>query len=278
VTVANAVVIERQGPVGLVTMNRPERHNAFDDALIAELTEALRSIEAEDAIRVVVLSAAGKSFSAGAALPQMKRMAGYSKDENLRDAMGLGALMRTLAFLRKPTVARVQGAAYGGGVGLVACCDIAVAVHTATFALSEAKLGLIPAVISPYVVAAIGPRAARRYFLTGERFEAAEAWRLGLVSELATSPEELDEKLGTIVDQLLAAGPAAQREAKELVRAVADRPVTSEVIQDTAERIARVRASPEGREGVTAFLEKRKPGWIPPAPEVVIPDEPPPAL
>jgi methylglutaconyl-CoA hydratase len=202
-------------------------------------------------------------------------MAGYSKDENVRDAMGLGALMRTLAFLRKPTVARVQGAAYGGGVGLVACCDIAVAVHTATFALSEAKLGLIPAVISPYVVAAIGPRAARRYFLTGERFEAAEAWRLGLVSEIATSEGDLDEKLGTLVDLLLEASPAAQREAKELVRAVAGRPVTSEVIQDTAERIARIRSSPEGREGVAAFLEKRKPSWIPAAPEAVLPEDPP---
>ena len=273
-----SIVVERQGPVGLVTMNRPERHNAFDDALIAELTEALRSMEAEDGVRVVVLSGAGRSFSAGADLNWMKRMAGYSKEENLRDAMGLGALMRTLAYLRKPTVARVHGPAYGGGVGLVACCDIAVAVHDATFALSEAKLGLIPAVISPYVVAAIGARAARRYFLTGERFEAAEAWRLGLVSELATSPGDLDEKVGTLVDLLMEASPAAQREAKELIRAVADRPVTSEVIQDTAERIARLRASPEGREGVAAFLEKRKPSWIPAAPEAVVPDEPPPSL
>ena len=273
---SQAILLERQGPVGLVTLNRPERHNAFDDALIAELTETLRSVEAEDAIRVVVLSGAGRSFSAGADLNWMKRMAGYSKDDNVRDAMGLGALMRTLAFLRKPTIARVHGAAYGGGVGLVACCDMAVALHTATFSLSEVKLGLIPAVISPYVVSAIGARAAKRYFLTGERFEAAEAWRLGLVHEMATSEGDLDEKVGTLVDLLLEASPAAQREAKDLVRAVADRPVTSDLIQDTAERIARVRSSPEGREGVAAFLEKRKPSWIPPAPEVILPEDAPP--
>ena len=273
---SQAIILERQGPVGLVTLNRPERHNAFDDVLIAELTEVLRSVEAEDAIRVVVLSGSGRSFSAGADLNWMKRMAGYSKDENVRDAMGLGALMRTLAFLRKPTIARVQGAAYGGGVGLVACCDMAVALHTATFSLSEVKLGLIPAVISPYVVSAIGARAAKRYFLTGERFEAAEAWRLGLVHEMATSEGDLDEKVGTLVDLLLEASPAAQREAKDLIRAVADRPITSEVIQDTAERIARVRSSPEGREGVAAFLEKRKPSWIPPAPEVILPEDAPP--
>lgn len=271
---SESVVVERQGPVGLVTLNRPERHNAFDDALIAELTEALRAMEADEAIRAVVLSGTGKSFSAGADLAWMKRMAGYSKDDNIRDAMGLGALMRTLAFLAKPTIARVHGPAYGGGVGLVACCDIAVAHHAATFSFSEVKLGLIPAVISPYVVAAIGPRAARRYFLTGERFDAGEAWRIGLVSELAVSGEDLDEKVGKLVDALLEASPAAQREAKALVRAVAGKPVTSDVIQDTAERIARIRSSPEGREGVAAFLEKRRPAWIPREPE---PEQEPPA-
>ena len=264
---SQALAIERQGPIGLVTLNRPERHNAFDDALIVELTAALRSMEAEDAVRVVVLSGAGKSFSAGADLRWMKRISGFSKEENVRDAMQLAALMRTLAHLRKPTVARVHGAAYGGGVGLVACCDIAVASHAATFALSEAKLGIIPAVISPYVVAAIGERAARRYFMSGEKFDAGEAWRLGLVHEIAPDDAEMDAKLGEVVDALLACGPAAQREAKELVRAVAGRPVTSELIQDTAERIARVRASPEGREGVAAFLEKRRAAWLPPEPE-----------
>ena len=263
---SQTLAVERQGPIGLVTLNRPDRHNAFDDALIAELTEALRSMEAEDAVRVVVLSGAGKSFSAGADLNWMKRMSGFSKDENQRDAMGLGALMRTLAHLRKPTIARVHGAAYGGGVGLVACCDIAVASHAATFSFSEAKLGLIPAVISPYVVSAIGERAARRYFLTGERFDAGEAWRLGLVHDLAPDENELDGKIGDIVEALLECGPVAQREAKDLIRAVATRPVTSELLQDTAERIARVRASPEGREGVGAFLEKRRASWRPPEP------------
>ena len=262
----SSLAIEHQGAVGLITMNRPERHNAFDDALIEELTAALRAMEAEDGVRIVVLSGAGKSFSAGADLNWMKRMAGFSREENERDAMQLGALMRTLAHLRKPTLARVQGAAYGGGVGLVACCDIAVATHTATFSLTEARLGLIPAVISPYVVAAIGERAARRYFTTAERFDAAEAWRLGLVHELAPDDDEMDAKLGEVVEALLACGPAAQREAKELIRAVSGRPVTGELIQDTAERIARIRSSPEGREGVNAFLEKRRASWVP-APE-----------
>jgi len=275
---SESLAVERQGPVGLVTMNRPEKHNAFDDVLIRELTEAFRSMEAEDGIRVVVLSAAGKSFSAGADLNWMRRMAGFSKEENQRDAMGLGALMRTLAHLRKPTVARVQGPAYGGGVGLVACCDIAVATQQAAFSFSEPKLGLIPAVISPYAIAAIGERAARRFFLTGERFDGAEAWRLGLVHELVSSEGELDEKIGEIVDALLACGPVAQREGKELVRAVANRPVTSELIQDTADRIARLRSSPEGREGIAAFLEKRRPAWIPPDPDPPVESEPPPGI
>jgi methylglutaconyl-CoA hydratase len=275
---SESLAVERQGPVGLVTMNRPEKHNAFDDVLIRELTEAFRSMEAEDGIRVVVLSAAGKSFSAGADLNWMRRMAGFSKEENQRDAMGLGALMRTLAHLRKPTVARVQGPAYGGGVGLVACCDIAIATQEAAFSFSEPKLGLIPAVISPYAIAAIGERAARRFFLTGERFDAAEAWRLGLVHELVASEGELDEKVGEIVDTLLACGPVAQREGKELIRAVANRPVTSELIQDTADRIARLRSSPEGREGIAAFLEKRRAAWIPADPDPPVESEPPPGI
>ncbi|MBL0140770.1 MAG: enoyl-CoA hydratase/isomerase family protein [Betaproteobacteria bacterium] len=271
-----SLAIERQGPVGLVTLNRPERHNVFDDALIVELTEALRSMEAEDGIRVVVLSSVGRSFSAGADLNWMRRVAGASVDANRRDAMALAALMRTLSELRKPTIARVQGPAYGGGVGLVACCDIAVATLSATFALTEAKLGLIPSVISPYVVAAIGQRAARRYFLTGEPIDPSDAWRLGLVHELAKDDEDLDEKIAKIVKALLACGPAAQFESKSLIRAVAGRPVTSELIQDTAERIARIRSSPEGTEGVAAFLEKRRASWLPPEPEAETEDEPPP--
>jgi methylglutaconyl-CoA hydratase len=274
---STSLAVERQGPVARVTMSRPERHNAFDDELVRSLTEALRGLEAEEGVRVVVLSGAGKSFSAGADLGWMKRMAGYSKDENRRDAMALGALMRTLAHLGKPTIARVHGAAYGGGVGLVACCDVAIAAREATFALSEARLGLVPAVISPYVVAAIGERAARRYFLTGERMDAAEAWRLGLVHELAGSAADLDEKVGSFVAALLQCGPVAQREAKDLIRAVAGRPIHSELIQDTAERIARLRASPEGREGVAAFLEKRRASWLPaePHPEADREESPP---
>src|SRR5258706_10607467 len=179
-----SLAVEHQGPLGIITMNRPERHNAFDDALIQELTTALRAMEAEDAVRIVILSASGKSFSAGADLNWMKRMSGFSRDENERDAMQLGALMRTLAHLRKPTLARVQGAAYGGGVGLVACCDIAVAPQASTFALSDDRLCLIPAVVSPYVIAAIGQPAAPRYFMSGERFDAPQAWLRGLVDEL----------------------------------------------------------------------------------------------
>jgi methylglutaconyl-CoA hydratase len=270
---SESLAVERQGPIGLITMNRPERHNAFDDALIAELTEAFRSMEAEDGIRLVVLSGVGKSFSAGADLNWMRRMAGFSMEENRRDAMALAALMRTIAHLRKPTIARVQGAAYGGGVGLVACCDVAVATQNALFSLSEAKLGLIPAVVSPYVVAAIGERAARRYFLSAERFEAAEAWRLGLLHDIAADEGELDEKIGAIVDAMLACSPAAQKEAKELIRAVANRALTSELAQDTAERIAKIRSSPEGREGVAAFLEKRRASWVPPDPEPEVPPE-----
>lgn len=260
---ASSIAIERQGPIGLVTLNRPERHNAFDDVVISELTEALRSMEAEDSVRVVVLSGAGPSFSAGADLEWMKRAAGYSKDENLRDAMALGALMRTLDHLRKPTVARVHGNAFGGGVGLVACCDVAIATQKAQFAFTEVKLGLIPAVISPYVLAAIGARNARRYFVTGERFEAAQAFQMGLIHDLAGDDDDLDEKVGAVIEAMMLAGPVAQREAKELIRAVANRPMHSEILQDTADRIARVRTSPEGREGISAFLEKRKASWIP---------------
>jgi methylglutaconyl-CoA hydratase len=273
----STLAIEHQGPLGLITLNRPERHNAFDDALIQELTEALRAMEGDETVRIVVLAGAGASFCAGADLNWMKRMAGYSKDENQRDAMQLGALMRTLNNLRKPTIARVHGPAYGGGVGLVACCDIAIASHAASFALSEVKLGLIPAVISPYVVAAIGERYARRYFVSGERFDAGEAWRLGLVHDIAPDDNEMDGRLNDIVDAMLACGPVAQRESKELVRAVAGRPITSELIQDTAERIARLRASPEGREGVAAFLEKRRAAWVPePEPTPPVPNLPPP--
>ena len=256
------IIIEIDGPLGIVTLNNPEKHNAFDDAFIAELTSAFQTLDVNPAVRVVILSAAGKSFSAGADLNWMKRMAEYSPEENLRDAKALALLMSTLHGLSKPTIARVQGAALGGGVGLVACCDMAVGMQTVAFSLSEAKLGLIPAVISPYVIAAIGERAAHRYFLTAEKFDAAEAFRLGLLHELAVDDDAMDEKINDLVTALLACSPNAITEGKRLIAAVANHPVNRELIDDTAERIARVRASDEGKEGVRAFLEKRKAKWV----------------
>jgi methylglutaconyl-CoA hydratase len=246
--------------IARVTLDRPAVHNAFDDALIAELTQAFRSLDGDDRVRVVVLAGAGKSFSAGGDLNWMKRMAGYGMAENLRDAEGLGALMVTLDRLAKPTVALVQGAAYGGGVGLVACCDIAIAAASAKFCLSEVKLGLIPAVISPYVVRAMGARAARRYFLTAEVFDAETARRLGLVHEVAPA-DGLEAAAAPIVDALVQAGPRAQAAAKALIARVAGAPIDDALIADTARRIAEIRATDEGREGVGAFLEKRKPRW-----------------
>jgi len=250
----------REDGVATITLNRADVHNAFNDAVIAELTEELRRLGRDDAVRAVVLRAVGKSFSAGADLGWMQRMAGYGHDENLRDASALAELMRVLNFLPKPTIARVQGAAFGGGVGLVACCDIAIASEIASFSLSEVRLGLIPAVISPYVVAAIGERAARRYFLTAERFDAAEALRIGLVHQVVP-PERLDSAVNVILMHLAEGGPNAQRAAKDLIFAVAHRPVDAGLIDDTAERIATIRASSEGQEGLAGFLEKRKPAW-----------------
>lgn len=255
------VLSEIDGALGIITLNNAEKHNAFDDVLIADLTAALNAMADHASVRVVILSAAGKSFSAGADLNWMKRIAAYSPEENFRDAMGLGTLMRTLHGLPKPTIARVQGAAYGGGVGLIACCDIAVGTQAAAFSLSEVKLGLIPAVISPYVIAAIGERAAHRYFLTAEKFDASEAYRLGLLHELASDDDSMDDIINNLCGALLAASPAALAEAKSLIAAVANHAINDALVADTAERIARVRASTEGREGLAAFLEKRKPVW-----------------
>ncbi|MEO5862157.1 MAG: enoyl-CoA hydratase/isomerase family protein [Burkholderiales bacterium] len=243
-----------------ITLNRPDIHNAFDDRLIDELMQALRSAAQNPDVRLVVLTGTGKSFSAGADLNWMRRMAVYTEEENYHDAMALGELMGTLNRLPKPTIARVNGSAYGGGVGLIACCDIAIGVTEAQFALSETKLGLIPAVISPYVVAAIGEKKSRRYFLTGERFSAAEARAFGLLNEIVPA-DQLDLAVTRVAALLLEAGPIAQAEAKDLISAVAHRPVTDSLITDTAERIARVRISPEGQEGLAAFLDKRKPNW-----------------
>jgi methylglutaconyl-CoA hydratase len=252
--------VESDG-VATLTLNRPEVHNAFDDQLIAQLTQRLRELDADPHVRVVILAAAGKSFSAGADLNWMKRMAGYSEAENLRDGIALAELMHTLSTLRKPTIARVHGPAYGGGVGLVACCDIAIGTPAVAFSLTEVRLGLIPAVISPYVIAAIGERRARRYFLTAERFDAQEALRIGLLHEVVDA-EQLDSAVQGIAMQLLKGGPAAHAAAKALIAAVVNRPVDRSVVEDTAERIARIRVTPEGREGIAAFLEKRAPGWV----------------
>jgi methylglutaconyl-CoA hydratase len=243
--------------VATIRMNRPDVHNAFDDRLIAELTAELRRLE----VRCVVLAANGKSFSAGADLNWMQRMAAYSEAENLRDAVAMAGLMRTLYGMRKPTVARVQGAAFGGGVGLVACCDIAVASTEASFSLSEVRLGLIPSVISPYVIAAIGERQARRYFLTAERFGAEEARRIGLVHEV-TGADRLDEVVNEITAALLKGGPHALAAARALIADVARHPLDDALMEETARRIAAMRVAPEGREGLAAFLEKRKPAWL----------------
>ncbi len=260
---SDQLVLQRiDAGVGRLTLNRPEVHNAFDDALIAQLTAALLSLEADRRVRAVVLAAAGKSFSAGADLAWMQRMAGYSEAENLADARALAGLMSTLDRLAKPTVALVQGAAFGGGVGLVACCDIAIASEAASFSLSEVKLGLIPAVISPYVVAAMGPGASRRFILTAERFSARQALDLGLVHEVVPA-DRLEETGQKVLDHLTQGGPRAQADAKDLVLSLAGRPIDRALVEETAERIARIRVGEEAREGLAAFLEKRKAEWQP---------------
>jgi methylglutaconyl-CoA hydratase len=246
--------------VATVTLNRPAIRNAFDDVLIAELTACLRRLDADRAVRVVVLTGSGESFSAGADLHWMRRMAQYSDAENRADAMALAGLLRLLDELGKPTVARVNGAAFAGGFGLVCCCDVAIAAAEAVFCLSETRLGLVPATIAPYVVAAIGPRAARRYFLTAERFPAAEALRIGVVHDVVPRAG-LDAAVETIVAALVEAAPGAQARSKRLIADVRGRPVTDAVVALTARVIADARVSPEGREGLAAFLEKRPPSW-----------------
>ncbi len=243
-----------------VTLDRPAVHNAFDETLIGELSAALGELAGDERVRAVVLAARGKSFSAGADLDWMRRMAGNTRDTNLADANALGRMLARLDTMPKPTLARVQGAVYGGGVGLVACCDIAIAARRAVFCLAEVKLGLIPATISPYVVEAIGARAARRYFQTAEPFDAAEAHRLGLVHEVVAD-DALDATVGRLVAALADAGPEALAESKRLVALVKNRPVDDGLIAETARRIAERRASDEAREGVSAFLEKRDPAW-----------------
>ncbi len=247
--------------VATVTLNRPDKHNAFDDTIIAELREVFDALALRDDVRVVTLASNGKSFSAGADLGWMKRMAEYDFGHNLKDAELLAGMLKSLHELPQPTIARVQGAAFGGAVGLVSCCDMAVGSERASFSLSEVKIGLVPATISPYVIKAIGERASRRYFTTAERFGASEAHRIGLLSEVVTE-EKLDEAVETLVGAILANGPDAVRAAKDLVACVANREVDSALIEDTCVRIAHIRVSEEGQEGLGAFLGKRSPNWI----------------
>jgi methylglutaconyl-CoA hydratase len=252
--------VERQGAVARVTLNRPEIRNAFDDALIAALTKALRELDADGSVRAVVLAGSGTAFCAGADLNWMKRMANYGYEQNLADAQALAGMLRTLERMAKPTVARVHGPAFAGGVGLVAACDIAIGVPEAKFCLSEAKLGLSPATISPYVVRAMGERMARRYFLTAEVFDGAEAARIGLLSGVVPQ-ERLDAEVDGILRHLTQGGPQALAKIKDLIRAVSAGAVDDAMIGDTARRIAEIRVSSEGREGIASFLEKRRASW-----------------
>jgi len=256
-----SISVEKSGGIARVTLNRPDVRNAFDDELIASLTAILQGLDAERDVRALVLAGNGPAFCAGADLNWMKRMAGYGYEENVRDAAALAGMLATLDRMSKPTVARVHGPAFAGGTGLVAACDIAIGTPQAKFCFSEAKLGLSPATISPYVLRAIGERAARRYFLSAEVFGAEEAYRLGLLSALVPQ-SELDGAIEELLKQLLAGGPEAHARIKDLVRAVAGRPVDDALKADTARRIAEIRASPEGREGIASFLEKRKPSWV----------------
>jgi methylglutaconyl-CoA hydratase len=254
-----SLIVETSGAVTALTLDRPEIHNAFDEALIAALTAAFAAASTDDKVRAVVLRANGRSFSAGADLNWMKRMAAFSEAENLADAQRLAELLRVIDTCPKPVIARVHGNAFAGAIGLIACCDLAVAVPEAEFAVTEVRLGLIPAVISPYLIRAMGARQARRWFLTAERFSAEQALAMNLVHEVVDAGE-LDSCVMHWLDAIQKAGPHALAAAKQLLAAV-DAAPDAAVIEDTAKRIAAIRASAEGKEGVTAFLEKRKPDW-----------------
>ena len=254
-------IVERQGNgVCTISLNRPDIHNAFDDRLIGDLTECLERLGADGTARAVVLTGKGRSFSAGADLNWMRRSADYGEDENLADARALAKLMTTLNTLPKPTIAKINGAALGGGVGLVCCCDIAIASDRAKFGTTEVRLGIMPSVIGPYVVAAIGPRHARRIMLTGERFDATEALRIGLVHQVEPA-SDLDQAVNTVLDGILEGGPKAIQATKALVQDIAGRPINADLVDETANRIARLRSTEEAKEGLGAFLEKRPPDW-----------------
>lgn len=257
----NNLLLEVTNTVATVTLNRPDVRNAFNDEVIAELSRVFGELGTRDDVRCVVLAARGDAFCAGADLNWMKRMADYSRAENVADAGALAAMLKALYDCPKPTIAKIQGDVYAGGTGLVAACDIAVALESAHFCLSETRLGLIPATISPYVIRAMGTRAAHRYFLTAERFTAVEAHRIGLLHEVVTGGH-LDAAVADIARALVNAGPMAVKASKKLVQDVAGRPITAELVGMTVEAIADIRASAEGREGVQSFLGKRKPNWL----------------
>ena len=258
----NYLHVQAKAWVATVTLNRPDVRNAFNDEVIAELTQAFIDLETRDDVRCIVLAANGTAFCAGADLNWMRSMAGYTHEENLVDAGKLAKMMHTVYACRKPTIARIQGDVYAGGTGLVAVCDIAVSVDSAHFCLSEVKLGLVPSTISPYVIRAMGARAAHRYFLTAERFDAREALRISLVHEVVAA-DALDAKVAELCQALVNAGPEAVKLCKKLVQDVAGQHLTPELVEMTVASIANVRVSPEGREGLQSFLQKRKPDWLP---------------
>lgn len=259
------LLIDVAGHIATVTLNRPEVRNAFNDEVILEMVQAFTELGARADVRCIVLAANGPAFCAGADLNWMRSMADYTRAQNHADAGELASMMRVLYECPKPTIAKVQGDAYAGGTGLVAACDMAVSVDTAQYCLSEVKLGLLPATISPYVIRAMGARAAHRYFLTAERFDAAEALRIGFIHEVVTAGA-LDAKVAELAQALVNAGPEAMRLCKKLVQDVAGQPITPALVKMTVEAIADVRVSPEGREGVQSFLQKRKPNWLPAKP------------
>ncbi len=247
--------------VSTVTLNRPEVRNAFNEEVIAELTAVFLELGRRAEVRCIVLAASGTAFCAGADLNWMKRMAGYSRDENLDDASALARMLEVIYQCPKPTIAKVQGDVYAGGLGLVTACDIAIAADTAHYCVSEVRIGLIPATISPYLIRAIGARAAHRWFLTAERFGAAQATACGLVHE-AVPAGDLDARVAALAHTLVQAGPEAIQACKKLLHDVAGQEMSDSLLQDTAERIADIRVTPEGREGIGAFLDKRKPNWL----------------
>ena len=257
------LIVHSEGPVASVTLDRPDIRNAFNEEVIAQLTETFLVLGSSPGVRCIVLRANGPAFCAGADLNWMRRMADYSRDENVADARALAGMLRAIYECPKPTIARIQGNAFAGGVGLVAACDIAVTADTASFCLSEVKLGLVPATISPYVIRAMGARAADRYFMTAEAFDAAEARRIGLVHEVVAA-DALDAKVGEITKALCAAGPAALATCKVLLGDIAEREINPQLIERTVQCIVDVRASAEAREGLQSFLQKRKPQWVQP--------------